>query len=614
MMRILSGKKSGLIKSTLLKSFSLLTKKEKNNVIRIGVAHSILNLLDLLAVLCVGYLGSLAMNYDANLPKNLKLPSTFAGMPQISNFELSEKQSIVILAFIILFLFLSKTGLSILLTKRLYLFLGECGARISKSLMNTMLQNTYSFVNKKTSQENLYSLTSGVNLITTQILPTIFLLASDLVLLTLLITCIFVLNTAMATISLGFVSTLVLILYFLMYDKAEKIGAQKYQLGIESQNQVINLFSLQQEIKATNNTSFYLEKLEKTRISFSKAEAQLNFYPYLSKYIIEISLVVLTLLAALLQVGAGNSKESFGSFVIFFAALVRILPAILRVQQNFVSLKSNFPYIHPTISISEQLQAAASEQNEDLPRKDLAEFSPSVKIVNVCAIYEGSNEFSIENLSLDIDPGSIVAIVGPSGSGKSTLAELILGAIAPLSGEILISGLHTNHVNRHWPGAVAFVPQEVFIMNASVKENIVLSDRIDLKKFNESVTAANLTNYLSSLESGPDTVLEEKGFNLSGGEKQRIGIARALYSNPKLLVLDEATSSLDSENESLIMQSLIGLKGKVTQIIIAHRLSTVVNADQVVYLRKGQIVAKGSFESVRLQVPDFDFQAGLLGL
>ena len=120
--------------------------------------------------------------------------------------------------------------------------------------------------------------------------------------------------------------------------------------------------------------------------------------------------------------------------------------------------------------------------------------------------------------------------------------------------------------------------------------------------------------FLDLFEKGADTVLQEKGSNLSGGEKQRIGIARALYYNPKLLILDEATSSLDSENESLIMNSILSLKGKVTLIIIAHRLSTVVNADQVVYLRDGKIISKGSFDTVRTEVLDFDHQAGLLGL
>ena len=601
--------------STLLRCFRLLNQPEKTVVIRIAIVHSFLNLLDLFAVLSVGYLGSRALNYSTNAADKNSVSIMLSNFPYLKNLQLSEAQAIKFLGLLVLFLFISKTCFSIFLTKKLYFFLGNSGARISKHLVSIMLQNTYSFSNKKTNQENLYSFTSGVNLITTQILPTVFLLTSDAVLILLLTGCILISDTTMALFSIGFLLILVFLMYLLMHSKAERVGTLKYRFGIESQNQLLNLFSLQQEIKAANNSSVYVERFEALRKKFSKAEAQLNFYPYLNKYVIEISLVLLTLLAITFQLGDVNSSDGIGPFLIFFAVLARILPAILRAQQNVVLLKSNFSFVNPTISLANQLQHLNSyNQFSEVSQKSSNEFTPFVRIANVSAFYEENHEFSIQNLSLEINPGSVVALVGPSGSGKSTLANLILGSKQPSSGDIMISGFHPSSVHKFWPGAVAFVPQDVFIMNASIRENISLSDTVDEEKFNLAIKASNLSHFLDLFEKGADTVLQEKGSNLSGGEKQRIGIARALYYNPKLLILDEATSSLDSENESLIMNSILSLKGKVTLIIIAHRLSTVVNADQVVYLRDGKIISKGSFDTVRTEVLDFDHQAGLLGL
>lgn len=607
--------KSESIKSTLDSCFSLLTKREKSIVRNVALVHALLNILDLFAVLCVGYLGSRAINFGLETQKSQIILNDLERFSLLFKLGLSEVEIIKFLVVLVFLLFLLKTCLSIVLTKKLYFFLGDSGARISKALISSMLNNTYVFTNRKTSQENLYSFTSGVSLITTQILPTVFLLFSDLVLIVILVSCVLILNTSMALLSITSVLLIVSTLYLIMHSKAEMIGREKYEFGLESQNQVLNLFSLQQEIKGSGNAAFHIKKFDISRKKFSRAEAKLNFYPYLSKYIVEISLVSLTLLAILVQVGSYNSNGSFGPIAVFLASLTRIFPALLRSQQNIVLLRSNYPYIHPTIKLASQFENLDLMKSVTEPsHNQVTEFYPSVSFENVCADYEENSEFSIRDVSLEINPGSVVAIVGPSGSGKTTIASLILGSMEPSSGQILISGQHPRTARRIWPGAIAFVPQEVFIMNASIEENITLSDTVNEDVFRRVVKASNLETFIRSSESGAKTILQEKGMNLSGGEKQRIGIARALYSNPRILVLDEATSSLDSENENVIMQSLLALKGDLTLIFVAHRLSTVVNADQLLYVHAGKIVARGSFEDLRNLVPDFNQQAGLLGL
>jgi ABC-type multidrug transport system fused ATPase/permease subunit len=223
----------------------------------------------------------------------------------------------------------------------------------------------------------------------------------------------------------------------------------------------------------------------------------------------------------------------------------------------------------------------------------------------------------LNGVSLTIKPGETIAIVGPSGAGKTSLVDTILGVLKPDSGVVTISRMPPQDAINYWPGAIAYVPQDVVISNKSFLENITLG--YDKESLNESlvkeaVRIAQLHEFVKSLPQGMHTLVGERGSKVSGGQRQRIGIARALYTNPKLLVLDEATSSLDGQTEADISSSILELRGKVTIVIIAHRLSTVLNADRIYYLEDGKIAAQGTFSEVRRLVPDFDSQAKLMGL
>jgi ABC-type multidrug transport system fused ATPase/permease subunit len=211
----------------------------------------------------------------------------------------------------------------------------------------------------------------------------------------------------------------------------------------------------------------------------------------------------------------------------------------------------------------------------------------------------------------------LVAITGSSGAGKTTLVDLLLGVHIPTSGDIYISGLSPLDAFQKWPGATAYVPQDTVIVNGNIWENIALGFDYNPeheKYINEALKLSNLEDYVQSLPEGLFTKVGDRGHKLSGGQRQRLGIARALFTKPKLLVLDEATSSLDAQTESDITEAIKSLKGKTTIIMIAHRLSSVRNADQVIFINNGMIESIGTFEEVRKKVPNFDKQANLMGL
>jgi len=244
-------------------------------------------------------------------------------------------------------------------------------------------------------------------------------------------------------------------------------------------------------------------------------------------------------------------------------------------------------------------------------------FTPNVCLNEVSFSFPDKDPKAIDGVSLAIAPGDVIAIVGPSGAGKTTLVDLMLGVLEPLSGTVSISGQAPLDAIAMWPGAIGYVPQDVMISNGTVISNIGMGfpyESIPHERVLDALRLAQLEDFVASLDQGIHAPVGDRGTSISGGQRQRIGIARAMFTRPKLLILDEATSSLDGETEASITSAIQSLKGSVTVVLIAHRLSTVREADLVVYMESGKLIASGSFEEVRTKVPDFDRQAQLMGL
>jgi ABC-type multidrug transport system fused ATPase/permease subunit len=300
------------------------------------------------------------------------------------------------------------------------------------------------------------------------------------------------------------------------------------------------------------------------------------------------------------------------------AAGTRIAPAILRIQQGALVIRSSRGSAEPTLELISRLPATEIVKISDLdPGMTYEGFDPTIEVSNVSLIYPGKNYPAVKNAILNIPSGTTVAVVGASGAGKTTLIDLILGVLTPTNGKVLVSGLSPMEAISKWPGAISYVPQDVQIVNGTVRQNIALGYPelfASNELINYAVKFSNLEKFVQQLPSGLDSFVGDRGAQISGGQRQRLGIARALFSKPKCLVLDEATSSLDGETEENITNEISQLHGTVTVIIIAHRLSTIRNADLVVYMDSGVIKATGTFDEVRSKVPDFDHQAKLMGL
>ena len=340
--------------------------------------------------------------------------------------------------------------------------------------------------------------------------------------------------------------------------------------------------------------------------------------PYVSKYVIESTVLVGAVLIGAAQFFLQDAAHAIATLAIFLAAGTRIAPAVLRLQQGTVLIKTALGSAAPTLDLIDALGSSPLTVNTD-DKVDLLHegFVSEISVKDVSLTYPDKSVPAIASVSLEIPAGTSIAFVGPSGAGKTTMIDILLGVLIPDSGSVLVSGLPPLLAVAKWPGAVSYVPQDVVIAAGTIRENSALgypiAEATD-ELISEALKIANLDEFVASLPDGIDTQVGERGARISGGQRQRLGIARAMFTRPHLLVLDEATSSLDGETEASISEAIDAMRGSTTVVIIAHRLSTVRNADKVVYLSDGKVIATGSFEEVRKAVPDFDHQAKIMGL
>ena len=287
-------------------------------------------------------------------------------------------------------------------------------------------------------------------------------------------------------------------------------------------------------------------------------------------------------------------------------------PAVHHIYEGFASLR----YGHAAVdSVHSDLHP--KDVPDQLPRTTIAPIRAKhcIALQNLSYTYPTATKSALVELNLEIAVGSSVGLVGSTGAGKTTLVDVILGLLRPTEGAITVDGVPITDVQlRAWQQSLGYVPQEIFLTDTTVAENIALgipSEQIDLEQVVYCARMAQVHDFImQDLPEHYNTLVGERGVRLSGGQRQRIGIARALYHNPEVLVFDEATSSLDTVTECAVMQSIDALAHKKTIILIAHRLSTVKNCEQIVLLDQGMVKAKGAYSELTENSLQFSRMAG----
>ena len=601
--------------TTIGRSARVLSRRDQRKIIAVVILQIGLGLLDLIGVALIGVLGALAVSGVSSQQPGNRVGSALKVL-HISEMSFQEQAAILgILATLIL---ISRTLFSVFFTRRTLFFLSRRAAVISANLVSRLLTQSLLMIQSKTTQESLYAVTYGVNTITVGVLGTTVSLISDVSLLLVMSIGLFVVDPTIALGTFIVFAVIGISLYRLLQVRAGTLGLKNTELQIVSNEKIVEVLSSYRESVVRNRRSYYAREIGKIRMSLANTQAELTFMPYVSKYVIETTVVLGALLISGFQFLLQDAAHAVATLSVFLAAGTRIAPAVLRVQQGGIQIRSSLGAAAPTLDLIETIgNAPLGEDAEDTVDVVHNGFRADVEISNVSLTYPEKDSAAIHEISLSIPNGSTVAFVGPSGAGKTTLIDVLLGVLTPDSGTILISGVPPLQAVSTWPGAIAYVPQDVVISNGTVRENIGIGYPIEVVTDNlveSSIKVANLTSFVNELPERLETQMGERGTKISGGQRQRLGIARAMFTKPQLLVLDEATSSLDGETEASITNAIQDLRGTTTVIMIAHRLSTIRDADIVVYMADGKMIAKGTFEQVRNQVPDFERQAKLMGL
>lgn len=610
------------VRQAIWASFGLLSHRDRRLLVISMVIQMSTSLLDLVGVLLIGLVGALAVTTVQSQPP----PTAVARLADVFGLgELTDQELVTVFAAAAAVVLLTKSVFSSYLTRRVLIFLANRQALVSARLSRELLSRPLTFVQRRSSQETAYALIAGAGAATSQILGQLVIAATELALLVVLAGALLFLNPIVALGSIAFFGVIAFSLQRAMGGWAARVGSIAASADIASLNAVQEALSTYREITVSNRRTMYVDRIQDLRWQAAKVAADTQFIGMFPKYMFEAALVLGGFALAGYLFTTQDSVAAVGTLALFLAAGTRVMPSLLRLQGASLMLRGSSGAAGPTFALAEELEHPLDVPSapvdasliKDRIRSGNPGFSPTIHLESITIQYPGASTLALDEVSLDVMAGESLALVGRSGAGKSTLADVLLGVLQPDSGVALLGGRPPMESIVKWPGAVAYVPQDVVLANGTIRSNVALGlpdDAVDDELVWEALERAHFATFLRDQRQGLLTETGERGIRLSGGQRQRLGIARALYTRPKLLVLDEATSALDAETERAITRTIDELEGDVTTVIIAHRLSTIRTVDSVAYLHKGKIHAQGTFDEIVEGVPAFREQARLMGL
>jgi ATP-binding cassette subfamily C protein len=593
-------------------SLYYLNRSEKRKIYTLSTIQIFTNLLDLFAVVLIGALGYVSIG---NITSGSKSGKAFQLMNYLHLENLSFQTQVALLGLVATSAMLVKTLISTHISKKILEFLNTVSVRVSNESIKKFQSMPY--IEKKSIDlfSISYNLSEGIDRIIVGVLGAFINLLSDSILLIIILA---------GLCFVDFLTTLIAvsIFYFVIYyfNAKQKLQinavANSYsQIKIDTNRTIHELINLYPEIYLRGQVDNYGSEFSKLRQNQSVAWSYLLMRPIISKYLLEIAVSLGSISICAIQFITKDAIHAITSLVIFLAAGSRLIPAVMRIQNGFILLRSNSGQSKGSRELLNKLGNFKISNEFPIHKKNDSQNQKALIVIeNLYYRYHLKDENLIENFSTIMEDRSSYGIIGPSGSGKTTLIFLIMGLLVPNSGKITINGMESSKFIWNNPGYISYVPQEVKIIDGSVVENIVFgfkNEKPDFAKIESIINKLGLSVFIDNLPNGKETILTSNGAKLSGGQKQRIGIARALYSNPRILILDEPTSALDAIAESEFTKLLSELKKDCLVLVIAHRLTTIKNSEELLYCSEGKITKAKNFEELKARVPEFEEVLGI---
>ncbi|MBC7593444.1 MAG: ABC transporter ATP-binding protein [Kineosporiaceae bacterium] len=564
-------------------------------------------MMSLITVLDVAALGLLAIVISPTLS------GTALKLPLVGELPPSETPVVVLVACLLIIL---KSLLSVffqwIATRRFASYELEIGNR----LFSAYIHSSWEERSKRTVPEITRIADAGIaNTIMGFILP-LAVLPSAVVSFVLILAVLLIANPTTAVIALVYLSLIALVVHKVVTRRALEASVVNRDYSYRVAILMTEMVDALKELSLRNRLSQVAGVVTKNRVHAVRARANSSFLGIIPLYSFEAALVGGFILIGFANYLTGGLTGALAAVALFAATGFRLIPAINGIQGSFIQATASIPSAQDVIGDLTGAERDIADTSTAVDSGVLPESPRFLRLDAVTFQYPKSIETVLRGIELEIPLGSSLGIVGPSGAGKSTLIDLLLGLSAPSSGSISIDGQPLTSVIRAWRSRVGYVPQRVALFDGSIAQNVALTwdDDFDRDRVIDALKRAQLSTLVSSRVGGIDERIGERGFSLSGGQQQRLGIARALYSDPLVLVLDEATSSLDTKTEDDVTQAIRALRGEVTLISVAHRLSTIKDYDQVCYMEGGRIAGKGTFSQLALSLPAFGEQVALAGL
>jgi ATP-binding cassette, subfamily B, bacterial PglK len=479
------------------------------------------------------------------------------------------------------------------------------GARLAKRLMLGYLSMPYAFHLTRGSADLIRNTQKVVQQLIGQIFLPFIRVVAEIVLVSGMLGFLFVVAAGETLLAVLIIGGTAAVMLRVVQPRLKRLGRLSHHMERDTLAALQQSFHGIRDIKVLGRERAFASIYGEARTQLARASYLHATARDLPRTVMELALLGFILTVFVFSVVVQDGAEGTLSMLGLFAyAGLRIQPSLQRIIGGLNDLRFATAPLDDLTRDLRMIEGLAPPRREAEPLP----FAQAIRLERVSFRYDGADRDAVHEVDLTIVPGEVLGICGPTGGGKTTLTDLITGLLQPTSGRITVDGTDLIDHARRWHAALGVVPQMVFLVDDSLRRNIALGlpdPDIDEDAIDEAVELAQLQEFVQSLPEGLDTRVGERGVRISGGERQRISIARALYRRPHVLVFDEGTSALDNTTESELMAALERLRGSHTILLVAHRLSTVQKADRIVFMQHGEAVALGTYDSLLESSPEF---------
>lgn len=570
-----------------LNLFKLFEKKDKKKVLFLFILMGFASILELLSLGMILPISTLFISPDVENNQFINFV--------LENFSLPKESLIYFFIFIFSFIYLFKIIFLVFISWYEQKFLNNFKFNLSNKFFKNYINKDYSFFIGKNTSEFLRNIMSEIDHLIRFYMSTLLVSLETIILSAIFIFLLFI--NPYVTVITFLIFLVVGTIYISFFNNNIKDWGYTRQSLEKKRIQFLQEgFGAVKEIKMMEREIFFYSKFFEQNLQLANISLKINFLNQLPRHILEFfAILTIVIIFTFLSKTTIQFSDTFSILALYLAAAFRIMPSSNRVMNNLQMIKFCYPAVEV---LTKEAETFEIDLDKGEKKKEIISFNSEISVDIKKFSYPNNKKFEVKNIFLKIPINKKIGIIGTSGSGKSTIVEIITGILKPNIGDLKVDGKSIHGEENNWKNKVAYIPQKIFILDDSLKNNILFGAQnkdYNDKYIIELLKKTNLYDLFKRLPSGLKHNLGEKGLNLSGGEIQRVGIARALVGDPQIIILDEATSSLDTFTENNILEEIYKLKNK-TIISVAHRIGTLKKSDIIYRVENGEIIDSGNFE------------------